>query len=98
MQKVFLTIITCLSLIGCNQLPKFPSISKYMIDTKSGLCAQFKLIDPENQIYKYIKSVPLADCNGFFAMSPDDERAVDNWVHDVKLKYEQLKQCTPNGN
>lgn len=84
--------------MACNQLPKFPQISKWMIDTKNGQCAEFKLVDPENQIYKYVGSKPLGDCNGFFAMSPDDEKNVSNWIHDVKIKFEQLKQCTPNGN
>lgn len=93
MLKIFLMAIS-LSMFGCSKsLPTFPTISKWMIDYTNNKCAEFRLIDPENQIYQYVQSMPLSECNGMFALPPEDDQKIRNWIELVKKEYEKLKAC-----
>jgi hypothetical protein len=87
--KSYLTLVILSLSVGCSQLKPFPEISKFAIDYPNQLCGEFKLIDPENQTYQYVGSYPLSYCDGYFAMSPDDEIKVKNWILDAKIFVEQ---------
>lgn len=96
MRRIYLTVLLSLSLMGCDDLPDMPVVSKWMLDFENKKCAEFRLVDPVKMLWQYIGSVEIEKCDSFFAMSPDDEAAIKEYQNKVKLKYKQLQNDLAN--
>lgn len=99
MQKTFLIILISLS-VGCNELPKFPNITKWYLDFPNQKTTGYLLKDPVHMIYEQKETLDIQSTNGMYCMSVEDEIAVSNWIVDVRKKYEEIKNCEKliNGN
>src|SRR5574343_1350692 len=101
MQKIFLITFLSLSVVACNELPKFPNITKWMLDFPNNKTTGFYLKDPVHMIYIEAETKDIQSTNGMFCMSASDETKIAKWINDVRVKYEQLKNCQcpgVNGN
>ena len=92
MQKNYLILALSLSIIGCNQAPKFPeSMHKYAIDLPNKKCHEFVMVDVEKQTYKFVQSLSIESCDGYFAANPSETVTVSNWIRDV-ISWAKTKQ------
>lgn len=70
--KIYLMgFLGVISLGACVSMPKF---SPYVISLKNNKCGEYEVVktDACDIQYKFVKWHPLADCEGYFAISPED--------------------------
>jgi hypothetical protein len=82
--KLLLTGAT-LSLSACTS---FPKLHPYALSVQNSKCGEYEIVsqtDACNIVYKFKEWHPLSYCEGFFALPPEDIKA---------LKTYQAQQCT----
>lgn len=69
----------------------FPRLTPYVLSLKNNVCGEYKVVkqtDACNIKYEFVRWHPISDCEGFFALSPEDIAA---------LRSYQAGQCSNKG-
>lgn len=72
--------------LSCAGLRPFPTDTLIEYDSKNKVCGQYKIVDPENFEFKYVKDIPCPDVFGF--LSRDVPKVLD-WEKDAKSYAKQ---------
>lgn len=70
-------------LSACSGLRPFPTDTLIEYDARFKVCGQYKIVDPENFKFQYVKDIP---CPSVFGFTSQDVPKVLDWAADAK-KY-----------
>lgn len=72
------------SVVSCAGLKPFPTSTLYEFDNKNQVCGEYKIVDPENFKFQYVRDYPLAKCPAIFGFNSTDVAPVLDWLKDSK--------------
>lgn len=81
LQKTGLLFLMGLSLL-VSSCAGFPELHPYILSLKNGQCGQYQEVkssDVCNVQFVFVKWVPVAQCEGFFALPPEDIAALRSY-------------------
>lgn len=82
-------ILSILSLVGCQQLPKYPDHFIYDVDLDNKVCGEYKL-NKKKKTLTWVRDLPLSECNGNLSVKYADALRIKGWVIDVEKKWNEV--------
>lgn len=79
--QLSICLIGSLLLSGCAGLKPFPADTLIEYDAKNKVCGEYRITDPENLKFKYVKDI---SCPSIFGFTSRDVPKVLNWATDAK--------------
>lgn len=80
--KTFLMVLLVSSVVGsCGSIPE---VKPYLISPKNNVCGEYYQSSKDPVEYKFKKWHPIEDCEGFFALSPEDVAALREYYKNNK--------------
>lgn len=80
---VMLAPLLSSSVVACNQVPKFPNISIYDIDTDAGVCGRYRIVKQNPITLEWVEDLPLKSCNGNLSVTPRGFTEIKLWAEEV---------------
>lgn len=85
-QKIFLMVLSAISISGCNSAPEFPGWNPKLVIPSQNKYFKCHLIDKDRFLFECDKqSQPIgADVDSHFCQSSDETKKIINWARDIK--------------
>ena len=84
--KQHLICLTAIVLSGCATLPPFPTTKLIEYDSKSAVCGEYRIVDPEHFKFEYVGEIA---CPSVFGFTVEDTPKVLNYMQDMQALAKQ---------